>query len=236
MNALATLLRQKGELSEAEHLYRRVLEVRREVQGEKHYATFTAMNNLAGLLEEEGQLDEAEKIFRDGLAKRIEVLGEENRDTLVTMNNLALLLANEKKLDEAEALQRRALAIKMRVLGEKDPSTITSLSNLALVQYLRGDKEGALASYREVLERSQAVYEPGHWRIGQCHENVGGCLSNLGRFGEAETELLAAWDIFQSTAGPRATRTIAVVQRLVTLYSDWNKPEEAARWRERLAQ
>jgi tetratricopeptide (TPR) repeat protein len=235
MSILATYLRQRGALEDSEKLYREILATRREVQGERHYDTFTAMNNLAGLLQERGQVGEAEKLFRETLEIRLEVLGEEHRDTLITMNNLALLLTNQKKLDEAETLHRRALSIKKRVLGERDTSTITSMANLALVQYLRGDVEGALASYRDVLAAFEATNGARHVRTGQAHENVGGCLAALKRWDEAERELLAAHDILEDVQGPKGVRTRAVAQRLAELYTAWGKPEEAASWRMQIA-
>ena len=84
LNAVALLLKQQGELAEAEPLYREALAARREALGERHPSTLTSLNNLAALLKAMGQCDEAESLFRRVLLGREMTLGATHPTTLIS--------------------------------------------------------------------------------------------------------------------------------------------------------
>ena len=58
----------RGQLAEAEPLYRRDMEGREAVLGATHPDTLTSVNNLAEFLKAQGKFDEAELLFRRALA------------------------------------------------------------------------------------------------------------------------------------------------------------------------
>jgi hypothetical protein len=53
------LLKDQGQLEEAEPLLREALDGRRETLGDRHPATQNSISNLAGLLHAQGKLEEA---------------------------------------------------------------------------------------------------------------------------------------------------------------------------------
>jgi tetratricopeptide (TPR) repeat protein len=62
---------------------------------------------------------------------------------------------------------------------------------------------------------------------------LGYCLTDLGNYEQAESELLAALEIFRSLdhdAGRR--RAESNRERLVRLYEAWGRPEHADKYRE----
>ncbi|CAE6922552.1 unnamed protein product [Symbiodinium natans] len=64
------LLKARGELAEAEPLYREALEKSRANLGREHPNTLGFINNLAALLEARGQLAAAEPLYREVLEAR----------------------------------------------------------------------------------------------------------------------------------------------------------------------
>ena len=95
---VARLLHNKGELVEAEMLYREVIEATREALGDKHLETLVAINNLGTLLAEKGDLDSAEVLHRDALEGARETLGDQDPHTLCSIHNLGMLLADKGDL------------------------------------------------------------------------------------------------------------------------------------------
>ena len=73
---LGLLLKARGELDEAEPLYREVLTGAREVLGPKHPNTLTSVNNLGSLLQDRGDLDKAAPLMVDALAGLRATLGD----------------------------------------------------------------------------------------------------------------------------------------------------------------
>jgi hypothetical protein len=76
---LASHLRQRGRLIEAEGWMRQALEARRKTLGEEHPDTLLSMNNLAGVLRVQGRFGESEELLLAVLAaKRLAALAREN--------------------------------------------------------------------------------------------------------------------------------------------------------------
>jgi tetratricopeptide (TPR) repeat protein len=81
---LASVLRDKGELFEAEGLYRRALDARERTLGADHADTLWSVNGLAQLLSDKGErreLNEAEALFQRALERRTTNLGADHVDT-----------------------------------------------------------------------------------------------------------------------------------------------------------
>ncbi|KAG8823165.1 hypothetical protein FRC17_009390, partial [Serendipita sp. 399] len=151
MGNLASTLRSRGQLEEAEKLEREVLELRIEILGQKHPDTVQTMGNLAVTLWRRGQLEEAEKLEREVLELRIEILGQKHPDTVWTMGNLASTLSGRGQLEEAEKLHREVLELQIEILGQKHPDTVSTMGNIALTLRKCGQLEAAERLEREVL-------------------------------------------------------------------------------------
>ena len=56
------------------------------------------------------------------------------------------------------------------------------------------------------------------------------------RYQDAEPLLLEAFRGRETKLGPHHPRTLESAKQLVTLYESWPKPDEAQKWRARMAQ
>ena len=63
----------------------------------------------------------------------------------------------------------------------------------------------------------------------------GRCLTNLGRFDEAEDALLEAWEIIEPVLDAQHSQRIEAVENLTMLYQRWERPIDQKVWEERLA-
>jgi hypothetical protein len=104
INSLGCLLRDQGQLAEAEAYLRESVERARSALGKDSLSTLMGVHNLGALLQQEGRLGEAEPFLSEELEIRRRVQGEEHPETLQATNTLGALLVAEGKLAEAEAL------------------------------------------------------------------------------------------------------------------------------------
>jgi len=231
INNLAVVLDDKGNYEEAEKLFREALDIKRKTLGEDHPSLATTMNNLAVLLGNRGDEEGAESLYREALALRRKVLGPEHPEVAISLNNLAFLLRSKEDYKAAEPLYREALAIRRKMLGPEHPSVATSLINLADLLNTSGSAEAAEPLFKEAIAIYRKSPGPSHWLFANSQSLYGVCLTKMGRFSEAEEQLLAAYAGLKSSLGEKHDRTHTAVSRLVSLYEAWDKNGQADRFR-----
>ncbi|MGB2986558.1 MAG: serine/threonine-protein kinase [Phycisphaerae bacterium] len=192
MNELAMVLEARGELSEAEQLYKKTLETQRRVLGDEHPETLDTVHNLAGLYKTLGKLSEAESLYRRTLAINRRVLGDEHKYTLALKNNLAHLLKAQGKLPEAEQLYRQTLESRRRILGGDHPATLTTMNNLAALLREQGKLAEAEQLYGQTLESRRR-------KLGEDHSATLTTMNNLAALLRAQDKLAEAERLYRDT-------------------------------------
>ena len=95
-------------------------------------------------------------------------------------------------------------------------------------------------SLREVLDSLERV-QPDEWERYNCQSILGAALLGQKRYEEAEPVLLSAYEGMM-TKQSMVSRSYPLrpklheeaAQRIVQLYEGWGKPEEAAKWQDKL--
>jgi tetratricopeptide (TPR) repeat protein len=180
-NNLGLLLEDEGRFSEAEPLLRKSLALRRQLLGEDHPQTLTAINNLGTLLQAAGQLVEAEALYREALGRLRRVQGEEHRETLGAINNLGVLLLVADKPEEAEPFVREAMQKLQRVVGEQHPNAMSSIANLGVVLQRLDRLDEAETCFREALDKQRRALGDEHPATLNTAVILGGLLVERGR-------------------------------------------------------
>ena len=140
-------------LSEAEVMYRRVIQGRKKVLGPEYPDTLMSMNGLATVLSNQGKHEEAEETSQCVLELRGSVLGKDHPDTLISMDNLASMYSTQAQWKEAEDLFVKVMKTRKRMFGEEFPDTLISINNLASLYWSQGrSKNTALNGYLEVVK------------------------------------------------------------------------------------
>jgi tetratricopeptide (TPR) repeat protein len=93
LNNLASLLRAKNRLAEAEALMRRALAIDEQSYGPDHPNVAIRLNNLARMLQDTNRLADAEPLFRRAVAIFEKSLGPDHPNTITARDNLAALEA-----------------------------------------------------------------------------------------------------------------------------------------------
>ena len=81
MNNLAFILGVQGKLDEVASLRRQILEKQRQVLGDEHPATISAMGNLTNALSNQSKLNMAPSLRQQILEKQWQVLGDKHPAT-----------------------------------------------------------------------------------------------------------------------------------------------------------
>lgn len=158
--ALADVYRGKGELRQAETLYRNVLAIELKSFGPNHPELASTYTNLAVTLSNQNRNAEAEEYFREAVILKERSLGTGHLDIAVERSNLALILQKQGKYSDAADQCRQALEIRERALGPDHLVVSRSLANLAEVYSLMGKSQDARALYQRALAVRERLHGP----------------------------------------------------------------------------
>ncbi|HLP84711.1 MAG TPA: serine/threonine-protein kinase [Phycisphaerales bacterium] len=181
--------------------------------GMDHPYTMLFTGNYAKALQDSGKVKESIPVFASVYERRKRNLGENNRDTLLTLNNYAMALSADNQHELAQEMARTALREREKALTERHSDTIVSINALARILAAAGKSQEAWPVYERALALSSAeagvIPAKSPVRAGiLC--NAGYCLTDLGRYDEAERLMAEGRAIFAETMPP----TSAVFARL----------------------
>jgi tetratricopeptide (TPR) repeat protein len=220
---------------EAAPLLENVLAGRKARLGNEHTDTVEAMHNLARAYDTLNRPEEALPLHAEALRLRKAKLGPEHEDAVASLGNLAKTTLNARQYAEAVALHDEYLAI-CRRQSSPDPLTFPKLLMAVALDFLKFEQFGPAERY---LRECQAILDeefPDQVLCSYCKSTLGAALAGQSRFAEAEPLLLAGYAGLQQRADSiqekdRKDRLNEAIQRIVDLYTAWDKPADAERWR-----
>jgi len=130
---LAISLQERGELLEAECLFRRALSIEESLRPDSPEAAYH-LEGIAMNFEKRGLHAEAEPLLRRVLSIRQKALSDRHPYFARTLNNLAVNCRDRGKKHEAEALLRQAVEIYRKTATVEHPEGAAAIHNLALIQ------------------------------------------------------------------------------------------------------
>jgi serine/threonine protein kinase/tetratricopeptide (TPR) repeat protein len=155
---IAGMLRERGNLREAEQSIREALTIGRRVF-RIHPLMVTAQRELGELLCSKGEFDEAEELLREILSDARTLYGSESREVASILRALGAVFHGKGNYDQAESFYRESLGV-CEKLGDLLPDVLFLQTSLANSLYYRGDYEQADRLFRVVLESKQNTSLP----------------------------------------------------------------------------
>ncbi len=228
---LATLLAERRNVDGAERHLLEIIEIRRRVYGADHPDTFSGVNSLAKLYVENGRHVEAAPLFREALESARRTLREDDPRIQTLTGNLAVSYYMSGQYAEAEPIYRAVLANQRSRLGPGHTSTLTTMNNLARALHRLGQLEESSALYEELIRTAREHVPPQQIFHSAIAIGYAPCLIDLKRFEDAERTLLEAFATVDARVGRSHDYTRRALDYLVTLYTAWDKPDEAQRYR-----
>ncbi len=240
---LALMYGDQGRFALAEHNYRKVLEARQRVLGKSHPDTLLAMQNLGALLRTERKYDQAEPYLREAAAGQEKVSGPNADYTFYAEGNLVLLAEARGQYDTAERQIADVLKRARRTFGEEYPTTL--LASIIMGGIL--DREGKHDLAESLLVGVESASgrtltgDNAFW-FGMLRWHLGHARSALGRYPQAEADLLAAQSLLARPHVAQEPDDLReCTQSLIELYTRWDHAEpgkgyatKAAQWQQTL--
>lgn len=161
-----------------------------------------AVNRLSTMLRDSERLDEALAVRDEHLARARRAYGELHSATLTGLSNRAVALRRLRRLDEAAADIAAAEDGLRRVFGFPSVPALQAMNARSRILWDQGRRDEALAVQREVLAARIALLGPRHDDVAYSHMNLGGMLSDAGRFADAGREFESALAIREAILPP----------------------------------
>jgi serine/threonine protein kinase len=169
-----------------------------------------------------------------GLAMR-HAFGPDSRIAITDLYQRGEDLRLMGRMDEAEVLFRQAMAKVDRRYGPYDPANVNVLWNLIQLLNDQGRYEEALEYDRRLLEMARrGELSPG--KAADLSDWYGGKLYLMGRYDEAREPLAESVAIQEKSGFQRTSKYRMTLERLAFVCDRVGRPQEAARWRAKLAQ
>jgi tetratricopeptide (TPR) repeat protein len=199
---------------------------------------------LVRCLEKTGDVEGAEQVYRDTLAARRAQSPSSDHDVAASLFALGIELLKHGKHAEAEPLLRECLETQQGLLAKsvEDTCTLTLDCDIARTMITIGEclmEQERYAEAKPLFAEALELFEERPPIDGMILPTVqlryGECLMRMGRYDEAQPQLLASQSAFESL--PTETDNLAqfALERIIELYEEWGKEDQAVEWRTRLA-
>jgi serine/threonine protein kinase/type II secretory pathway pseudopilin PulG len=234
---LANAYRDAGRLAEAISLDDATLKLRAAKLGPNHPDTLMSRSNLAVSYWSAGRLAEAIRLDETTLKLYESELGPNHPDTFRSNNNLASDYEALGRFPEAEALYRRTLSGRRKTNKPDSPFLADDLASLGHFLLERSRWSEAEPLLREALAiRAKAARDD--WEHYDAMSLLGSALLGQVRFAEAEALIVSGYEGMKAREAriyvPDRPRLLEAAERVVRLYEEWAKPDQAAAWKIKL--
>jgi tetratricopeptide (TPR) repeat protein len=152
-----------------------------------------------------------------------------------TWNNLSYALRGQGRLEESEAAARKSLTLMHAARGDRHSQTAAVMVNVARFEIEHGRFDKAEALLVPALKIRQETFPSNDRRVAVAKNWLGATYTALGRYADAEPLLLDADRNLAAVSDAWAAHKQAVLTHLITLYTAWGKPDQAAPYRARLS-
>jgi tetratricopeptide (TPR) repeat protein len=232
---LGHMLHVYGRTSEAVPLLEQVRERELMVHGGQHPNTIVATFELAAAYGSADDLKKSLAMYQLAAAGVERIRFEHSYSDLI-LEGLSRIHELLKQFDAAVRVRRQALAVAERKHGADSVAAAGELIRLGSLfnqQHKPADAEPVLRRALDILSRHPKAIEEVF-----AQSLLGAALADQGHFEEAEPILKSAYrgmkyfDVEHEREGsiPPKMRMDAVT-RLVRLYEEWGRPDQAAEWR-----
>jgi tetratricopeptide (TPR) repeat protein len=232
---IASVHRAKGNWDLAEETLRQALKTCRQSHGAEDLTTLFLTSNLAAVLEDEGKHSEARSHLQTMLETQRKRLPPGHPSLAGALYRWAEhLLAVGEDLHQAETDLDQAIRIERAALPPGHRLLALTLAAQGWLYARSGRATQGEPLLRESLDICRHAFPEGTWPAADTESRLGGCLTALRKFTEAEPLLLSGYQGLQSTPGAPLPRKLQAGERIVKLYETWGKADKAAEWRAKL--
>jgi len=239
---LAQVLAAEDKPIEAEAVIRKAVAITQQFNNKDAHAW--CLRTLGLVLAYEGKLAEAEAVYREDL-QFVKSTFDDAHHFGPVLTALADALYQQDRFAEAETAYRQALAARRSESGN-EMRIAELLNNLATTLYAEGKLDEAEALAREGLAICEKqIPNDWNWRTFDARRLLGGILVGQKKYIEAEPLLRSGYEGMKQQldkiplyCNPRLKGSLQkqALEGLVQLYEATHRPDQAAEWKQKLAE
>ena len=230
LHQLGSLLAHRGEIDDALKLHEEGLAARRALLGDEHLDLIESYYNLGSVEADLGRYGDAKQHLEHALAITRKLTPAGNADAPYMINALATVHVELGEYVPAEARFQEALD-QLRQHYEPDHPNIGLVSaNLGLMQEKTGKSIAAKTTLQSAFDIMHESL-PDHPKMPSVRIALGRIMTEQGEYEAAEEMLLAALATLQEPGRVSSGSAEAAATALVTLYTDWERTDEADYYR-----
>jgi tetratricopeptide (TPR) repeat protein len=227
---LALVLQLKGDLEGANSTFRQALSMQRELLGNVHPDVAISLHNLAWVMYGQGDVRGAMDSERESLHIYRTLFPGDNPDVARTMTLLGYLLTESGDYSSADTYLQEGLGMRRRLFGNSHPEIASSLLYVAILQVATRKYPDALVSARASVDMFTAGLSATNWKTAIAQAVSGAALAGLGRYSEAEEQLVHGYTILSNDGGALPMYRTLARRYLEDLYRKWGRPQNARRY------
>jgi eukaryotic-like serine/threonine-protein kinase len=175
-----------GHYDVCKSLYLRVLEMHRQIYGERHPLVADDLGSLAAAQRDLGYYSEAERLDRQALDIAQSYYGNNHPKTAGFLTALGESLTYQNKYDEAVLALDQALAIQEHIYGPAHPAVAETLNELGNVASMRDHLDEAETRFQRAADIYRSVYGDHHYLVAIALSNVAGIIYDKKDYPRAE--------------------------------------------------
>ena len=191
---------------------------------------------LGGLLTDNRHFAEADAALREAEAIFHRLLSPSHLWLADNLRNQAALLYEQNRFAESLEKVTKTLDLYRANFGTHYDNYPTALIIRGLSLTKTGQPNEGETILREAVKMRSDSLPKEHFWVALANDALGECLTNQGRYDEAEPLLLQSYESLKSSQGASNPRTRLAVQRLIALYEGWGKFDTAKSYRNRLVE
>jgi tetratricopeptide (TPR) repeat protein len=233
INNLAGLYKDLKRFDEAVKLYTEALELREKMLGSHHPLTLTTKHNLASAYYFFGKPEKALPHFEEVYRLRKASLKAEHPDNVNSLLCLIWVYLECQRADDATPLIKEYVTLLRQQYGAESSQFAAETTVLARMLLQAGKSAEAEAYLRECLAIRQKL-QPDAWSTFYTQSLLGEALLGQKQYVEAESLLLSGYAGMKErtlSIPPQSKhRLTEALDRLITLYTAIDKPDQAKKW------
>lgn len=199
---LAVLEHYKGDYSRADSLYRRAIDLYRQI-GETNSGDYAiALNDFGTINLDQAKYDSAIIVFEESFKIMRNVFGENHFQVGSVLNNLAFAFDDMGDYKMADSLYKQALRVFRHNYSEEHPEIANTLNNYAFVKLNIGDTLGSLNLHQQALDMWRNIVGNDHPDIGLTLHNIAAVTFYKKDYDNAETKMREVINIFSKNYEP----------------------------------
>jgi serine/threonine-protein kinase len=234
--AMGALLVERRDPAAAESLFRRALDMRREVFGARHHIVASTLVSLATMIQDDRQrLPEADSLMAQAIQVLRDVYPDGHPDLANALRWQGQILNRMGRVADAIAPLQESIVLRKRFLGMDALDVANTETDLAH-SYLATERyPEAEAIARDAVRIYRLLFDDHNAMVHMARTFLGDALRGERRYAEAEPLLLAAYARFEHPNMVTMRWRHDALVALVRLYEAEGRPAEAAKYREILS-